>query len=151
MKANFMQFALTESELSRFWAMVDKSGECWTWTGCYNDCGYGRMFLRNKGRMAHRISFMIVHGYAPGGDMQVCHHCDNPPCIRPDHLFEGTQKENVLNQLLKGRHATADLTPAQVVDIRKWTGNLAAQARKINVHKDIIYQVRSRITYGWVP
>ena len=85
----------------RFWAKVDKSGECWVWTAsCFED-GYG-VFNHRNGKRAHRASWELHFGPIPDG-MMVCHRCDNPPCVRPDHLFLGSGEENVADRVAKYR------------------------------------------------
>lgn len=90
----------------RFWAKVDKSESCWVWTAGTVPGGYG--FIRMRGRektsgMAHRISWELHNGPVPTG-MYVMHICDNPPCVRPDHLRLGTPQENTQDAIAKGRH-----------------------------------------------
>lgn len=89
----------------RFWEKVDKSkGEnsCWEWTRYKDKDGYGQ--LRFKGRMylAHRFSYMTYVGAIPEG-MLICHKCDNPSCVNPDHLFIGTHLDNKRDCIKKGR------------------------------------------------
>jgi hypothetical protein len=86
----------------RFWSKVDKSGDCWTWTAG-RDGKYGK-FCMPKGQScrAHRISYEMAHGPIPDG-MFVCHRCDNPLCVRPDHLFIGSNRDNVHDAVRKGR------------------------------------------------
>jgi hypothetical protein len=88
---------------TRFWMRVDKSGECWVWTGGRGDHGYGS-FSDDEGRSvsAHRFSYQLHNSLIPAG-MVVCHKCDNPPCVRPDHLFLGSQADNVRDMMEKGR------------------------------------------------
>ena len=87
----------------RFWSRVEKAdGEaCWLWKGARRG-EYGA--LQTEGRMegAHRVSYEINVGPIPEG-MEVCHHCDNPPCVRPDHLFLGTTTDNRRDACRKGR------------------------------------------------
>lgn len=102
-----------------------KSGECWEWTrAIHNPTGYG--WVRWKGRSihAHRASWDAAYGEVPAG-MHVLHRCDNRLCIRPDHLFLGTNLDNVNDMMSKGRqaakerHPAARLTMAQVEEIRR--------------------------------
>lgn len=89
----------------RFWGFVDKSGDCWTWTGTTNgrNDGYGKFSVGPNVRVyAHRFSWELHNGLIPEG-MLVCHHCDNPLCVRPDHLFLGTPLDNMRDMWAKGR------------------------------------------------
>jgi hypothetical protein len=90
----------------RFWNKVKKGPGCWEWKGAKNNKGYGMLQVRENGewkrRLAHRISYEISRGYIPIVK-KVCHKCDNPSCVRPDHLFEGTMSENMFDKVSKGR------------------------------------------------
>lgn len=90
------------SLLARFWAKVDRSGECWTWTACTNRHGYGQFGIRRRHYLAHRVSYALAHGPFDTA-LYICHSCDNPPCVRPDHLFVGTQLDNMRDASGKGR------------------------------------------------
>lgn len=100
---NLLGIHPNEPAETRFWMRVDKSGECWTWTAARGDHGYGS-FTDDDGRSvsAHRFSHQLHYGPIPKG-LVVCHKCDNPPCVRPDHLFLGTQADNVRDMQAKGR------------------------------------------------
>ncbi len=93
-----------------FWSNVDKSGECWEWQGnrTSGKWNYGIVSLGHRGeRMrAHRFAWELAHGSIPEG-MSVLHHCDNPPCVRHDHLFLGTQADNLEDMDAKGRRHNA--------------------------------------------
>lgn len=89
----------------RFWAMVDKTPTCWNYTGAKTEFGYGYIGRGGKhggATVTHRVSWVLHHGEIPSG-IQVLHKCDNPKCVRPDHLFLGTQKDNMQDASKKGR------------------------------------------------
>lgn len=98
---------LTAKDEQRFWSHVDKSGECWEWMASKGAQGYGIFYAflpgssRQRHYRAHRVAFMIENGYYP--KLMVCHHCDNPSCVRPDHLFAGTSLDNNQDKIAKGR------------------------------------------------
>ncbi len=117
----------------RFWAKVKRPETgCWTWTGVKSN-GYGRMKIRRRFYVAHRISYELNVGPIPAG-LFVCHHCDNPPCVRPDHLFLGTNSDNQRDSVAKGRfplgarHHNAKLDPGRVREIRRRAASREATA-----------------------
>ena len=85
----------------RFWRKVNKTNRCWNWIGASDKYGYGRINWSGKTRVATRISWAIHNG--DPGSMFVLHHCDNPSCVRPSHLFLGDQKDNMSDASKKGR------------------------------------------------
>jgi len=87
----------------KFWKYVNKTDYCWLWTGATTE-GRGIIGIWDKHttKMAYRVSWEIHNGAIPKG-LNVCHHCDNPICVRPDHLFLGTQLDNIHNSISKGR------------------------------------------------
>jgi hypothetical protein len=89
----------------RFWRFVDKSGDCWLWLGATND-GYGVMRIpgTRRNKRATHIAYELSFGPVPEG-MMLCHHCDNPPCVRPIHLFPGTNADNQRDYVAKQRAA----------------------------------------------
>lgn len=91
----------------RFWQKVDKTGDCWIWTGSRNRRGgYGQFWLNGRFILAHRFAF----GNVPAG-AEVCHHCDTPLCVRRDHLFLGTHGDNMRDASQKKRLSTAGMPP----------------------------------------
>lgn len=92
--------------LKRFWGKVRKTDTCWIWTGARTSkkgkSRYGNISFQGKRWLAHRFSWMIHNGKI-NKNMCVLHHCDNPPCINPDHLFLGTIADNNHDAIKKGR------------------------------------------------
>lgn len=95
--------------IGRFQSKVDKTpgqgpqGECWEWAAYRNKFGYGQFYDGQRLMQAHRFIWQHTHGPIPDG-MLVCHKCDNPPCCNPDHLFLGTDLDNMHDMSAKGRH-----------------------------------------------
>lgn len=95
---------LSERQHRNFWrkVRVDPDG-CWTWTAAANKDGYGVFQIgRGNQQMAHRTAYRLYTGVEPGKRL-VCHTCDNPGCVRKEHLFLGTPRDNMVDKTLKGR------------------------------------------------
>lgn len=97
----------------RFWEKISRNPAtgCWEWQGARAPKGYG-MFQVGGGRArrANRVAWELVNGLIPEGQ-HVCHSCDQPSCVNPDHLFLGTNLENRRDSVAKGRHASGDRHP----------------------------------------
>jgi hypothetical protein len=111
-----------------FWSKVDMSNgpeSCWLWVGSCTPAGYGQVWFENRPRLAHRLAFFLIYDRWP--TLQLCHHCDNPPCCNPRHVFEGTAKDNADDRGMKGRnnpprgvgHPQTHLTEEDVREIRR--------------------------------
>ena len=87
----------------RFWSRIQKTDGCWNWTGALNTHGYGHMRVNSRQTPMHRLSWEKANGPIPDG-LSVLHKCDNRRCVRPDHLFLGTQADNMQDKIAKGRH-----------------------------------------------
>jgi hypothetical protein len=119
-------FKKSEPVDARFWPRVEfPSGPdgCWVWTASKDTSGYGQLSVNGRMTLVHRISFEIFYKAIPAG-MQVLHTCDNPPCVRPDHLFLGDDIANVNDKVAKGRQAKGErcgrrkLAETDIIEIR---------------------------------
>jgi hypothetical protein len=86
----------------RFWSKVEKTSTCWIWTAHRVAWGYGQFWYDARLIHAHRAAWILTHGPIPDGQL-VLHRCDNPPCVRPDHLFLGSNDCNMADAVTKGR------------------------------------------------
>lgn len=147
----------------RFWAKVDRSGDCWVWTACrfVNRRGvpdYGAFQFEGRLQHAQRVAWVLTNGPIPEG-LFVLHSCDNPPCVRPAHLSLGTHRKNMDQMVARLRytHGTAHhsnrLTPDQVREIRIAIANgdpLPTIAAKYGVTTAAIWLIRSGKNWKWL-
>ena len=148
------------ADIKRFWSKVDKSGECWLWTASRKPNGYGQFTKKPLVFYAHRVAYEATYGPIPDG-LNVCHRCDNPPCVRPDHLFIGTPLQNAQDKVAKGRGGNgwlkhsweaskAKLTPTQVLEVRRAFARGATRlqlAATYDLTPDSIGRIVTRKTY----
>lgn len=130
-----------------FWERVAKGLGCWTWQGAKTSAGYGHY----RGVYAHRVAYAEANGPIPDG-LFVLHHCDNPPCVRPDHLFLGSNRDNILDMLAKDRHVRS-LAVADVVDIKRSLARGESRislARRYGVDRHTIGFIATGRTWGWL-
>jgi len=106
---------LTESDLARFWAKVNKRGpdDCWEWTACTLKSGYGQFKIGTSNYTATRVSYAIAN--EDPGDLCVCHECDNPKCVNPAHLWLGTFLEDMKDKCTKKRQACGETSGSSVL------------------------------------
>ncbi len=115
---------------------------CWIWCGCGSSRGYGKTTIASKDIRAHRLSWMIFKGEIPDG-LFVCHQCDNPSCCNPSHLFLGTQAENVIDKVTKGRQAKGDTHYARLHPERLARGTSHGMSK---LDEDKVRQIRLEYT-----
>lgn len=103
----------TSEDVERFWSKVKRSKSCWLWKAGVTVGGYGKFYLRREDRkftlLAHRVSLFLHSGESP--QQLVLHRCDRPSCVNPDHLFVGTDIDNINDKLSKGRGRGWRLAP----------------------------------------
>lgn len=132
----------------RFWSRVRKTHTCWLWTGSRDHRGYGRLQRGARGAghvKAHRFSYELHHG-SFDETLVVCHRCDNPSCVNPDHLFLGTQADNVDDAVQKQRHTGRPLAadPAEVLAYYDACGNQYETARHFGISQASVSRYRAR-------
>jgi hypothetical protein len=154
--------------LDRFYRHVNKNGkmpdksaivvhpeiaglQCWEWTASKDRKGYGIFRMKRRNRPAHRVMRFIVTGRWP--EPYGMHKCDNPSCVRFEHLFEGTEKENTQDMLRKGRNRNGNnlLTDSQVSEIKRLISSsslfMKQIARSYGVKSKVIYDIGSGRCY----
>ena len=114
-------------KLEDFWKHVDKSSDCWLWLGAKSH-GYGATEISGRRIQAHRIAWILIRGPIPKG-LFVCHHCDNPPCVRPEHLFLGTDVDNTHDMIRKGRARHDNQPKGEEWYLHKLTWNQVREIR----------------------
>lgn len=155
---------IIESDYPRFMKKVAKEENgCWTWLGAKRKSGYGAFGFGRSTDYAHRAAYRLFVGPIPGGQY-VCHKCDTPLCVNPDHLFVGTATENMQDASAKGRvklprveqmlraedQPMARLTNDQVREIRASGETLSVLAKRFGVSQATISCARRGLTYGSV-
>ena len=155
----------------RFWTHIHKQDTlngCWLWIGTVDRYGYGRFAIKGKQFLAHRIAYELTYGKIPDG-LLCCHHCDNPRCVRPDHLFIGTNSDNMIDAYKKGRlrqlspftsqntrgsnNANAKLTKTDILEIRylRYDGfSQGTIAKRFNVSVSTIKDILHKRTWNHV-
>lgn len=142
---------------------LDILSGCWNWIGSKNRDGYGQIRVERSGFngyfRAHRVSWIYHHGEIPDG-LCVLHRCDNPGCVNPEHLFLGTQADNMRDRNAKGRlpheklrgssNGRALLNEADVAEIRRLSADGARQAdiaRRFGIAKATVYCILRGLTW----
>lgn len=159
--------------ITDFWSYVNKNGpipahcpergSCWVWLkSCLKSGGYGQFNINGDMWRAHVLSYVLTRGDIPDG-IWICHHCDNPKCVNPDHLFPGTPQDDMTDMIKKGRakHATGEDTPCakfsneQVSKIKEWivSGKMskARIARMFGTDRSTITKIAKGKLWASIP
>lgn len=159
----------TKEDISkqRFFAKIhdfSKTNECWNWNSCKNKQGYGIFSFKSRNIKAHQFSWILHFGEYKKG-LHVCHKCDNPSCVNPNHLFLGTHSQNMKDKVEKGnspkgeKNVNSKLTKNDVEQIRKiyWKNfgtknhvSMNSLAKKYNVNRTTISNILNNKTWKHV-
>lgn len=154
-----MSHPFSDNDISKFWSRVKKTDRCWFWIGGKDKDGYGLISLQKRTWRANRVAYLITYGLA--SDLYVLHRCDTPSCVCPDHLFLGTNDDNMADMRAKGRSQRGQrngrhvFTPEQIREIRRrgahhhyglWT----QLAREYGVSPTAIQSIVLRKNWGHV-
>jgi hypothetical protein len=153
-------FGVARPARERFEERVRVTPGCWIWLGYKNPKGYGRINNGNRDVMAHRFSYELYVGPIPAGKI-ICHKCDNPSCVNPDHLWVGTDQENADDKVAKGRwvggdrkgeaHAMARLSNEAVYAIRADGRPLRSIAKQYGITRGYVRGIKERASWAHLP
>lgn len=136
------------------WERIRRSYKVCPVTGCFNwirdrsMAGYGRISYLSKRIYAHRLVWTLHNGPIPR-HLHVCHHCDNPRCVNPDHLFLGTNHDNIKDKQIKGR-AAKKLTHQEIIEIRNDPRSSAQVAKSFKIDASMVRLIRSRKSWNHI-
>jgi len=146
--------------LERWAANVEKSSGCWKWTGYRDQNGYGRINIGNMPVLAHRVAWQLLC-HEITSEQHVLHRCDNPSCVRPEHLFLGDHAMNMADKMAKKRHrfgvsrgvahGCAKLNEEQVREIRASNGPSRIVAQQYGVSGRQVRDIRARRVWRHLP
>lgn len=128
-----------------FWKKVLIGNDCWEWQASKVKGGYGVFYFRDRTRVAHRVVFELWYGTDPG-KLKVCHKCDNPGCVRPSHLFLGTQKENMRDCSAKGRVRKPTAKTKEIWDKIQAGERQSDLSREYGISRQRVGQIKAK--YG---
>ncbi len=138
---------------ARFWSKVSipEDDGCWEWVASLDGSGYGRFGYRGGLVSAHRFSFDLFSGPIPSG-MHVLHHCDNPACVNPDHLYLGGPRDNMIDRELRGRGvAKLSIDDVKSIRLRSMRGETQASlSKEYGISDGHISEIIGRKKWDWV-
>lgn len=152
---------MTERQRGRLYVLIESTGEgCWEWSAGKDTSGYGQLYVgphaSRKKVGAHRLVWMLANPLDTLGPGEcICHHCDNPPCCRVDHLFRSTHAGNSRDKIKKGRagslwgeaHPHVRLTEANVYEIRDSKERYKVLAARFRVSVDHVNDIKRRLRW----
>jgi len=148
---------ISDKDLQRFWKYVSKTDGCWLWTAALNTYGYGCFWWNKKQHQSHRVSWYIKHGV--DSNKLLLHSCDNPACVNPEHLREGTQADNMKDKVKRRRQALGEkngncrLTEKDVLDIlsrHKAGDSIRGLGREYGVSKTAISHILKGVNWKYL-
>lgn len=149
----------SEQDRARFWARVKRGSSCWLWAGAKTQWGYGAFTKRHAGKKltiaAHRLSYALEHGDCPT-DKVVCHSCDVRNCVNPDHLWVGTNDDNMADMVSKGTlkgegQHNAKLDTWDVICIRADRRKQRTIAVDYGVSQSCVMLIKTRRNWAHIP
>ena len=142
-----MHSEYTPIEIARFWAKVDRAGDCWLWNGARNVAGYGHLFIHGRWMLAHRLAKELADGQPVPAECFVLHRCDTPPCVRPRHLLIGDHHRNMEMMVAAGHSTPGDRHPLRVRPERAARGERVGSAK---LTAPEVRAIRERYTAGGI-
>jgi len=135
---------LTQKQTDNFWSKVDVRGpdECWEWKPGGAASGYGTFSINHKTYSAHRIAFFLQYGHLPVP--MGLHSCNNRTCVNPNHIHEGTGKDNADERQASG-HTTTKLTADQVKEIRESNESQRKIAKQFGIQQHHVWAIKHRV------
>lgn len=139
------------------WGKIIVNETCWEWQGSKTIAKYGTIVLEGRVQMVHRVSWELANGRSVAEGLFILHSCDNPSCINPEHLREGTQQDNMDDMVKRNRsHAprtkwnTQESTIREIKRLRQQNVTVVEIAKRLNVGKSLVSHVSSGRTWKHV-
>lgn len=123
-----------------FWGHARPAGDCLEWAGGRGSEGYGRVRIAGVPEYAHRVAYRLSKGPIPDG-LTINHHCDNPPCVKPEHLYAGTVLDNVRDRVRRGRGGSAGVRSDVASAILGQRGRADEIAARFGVSRRTVYRI----------